>query len=104
MQSILRKNNCLEAIGERTAEITDDKWNEMDGNAIVDLHLTLADGVLSSVVEEKTAKDIWNTLTKLYEAKLLHNKFFLKRRLYTLRMAETTSVTNHIKTLKTMFS
>ena len=104
MQTILRKNNCLETIGERLIQITNNMWNEIYGNTITDLHLTLADGVLSSVVEEKTAKDIWNTLTKLYEAKLLHNKFFLKRRLYTLRMAETTSVTNHIKTLKTMFS
>ena len=40
-------------------EITDDdKWNEIDGNAIADLHLALADGVLSSVEEKKTAKEI----------------------------------------------
>ena len=50
MQAILRKNNCLAIIRERLIEITeDDKWNEMDGNAIADLHLALADGVLSSV-------------------------------------------------------
>ena len=59
MKTILRKNNCLVAIGERPTEITnDDKWNETDVNAISDLHLALADGVLSSVVEKKTAKEI----------------------------------------------
>ena len=33
-------------------EITDDKWNEIDGNVISVLHLALADGVLSSVAEK----------------------------------------------------
>ena len=40
-------------------EITnDDKWNEMDDNTIADLHLSLADGVLSSVEEKNIAKEI----------------------------------------------
>ena len=56
---ILKKNNCLAAIEEMPMEITDDdKWNEMEGNAIVDLHLTLTDGVLSNLTEKKTAKEI----------------------------------------------
>ena len=105
VKAILRKDNCLAAIGDRPAEITDDgKWQEMDSNAIANLHLALADGVLSSVAEKKTAKEIWDTLTRLYEAKSLHNKIFLKRRLYTLRMAESTSVTDHINTLNTLFA
>ena len=105
IKAVLRKDNCLAAIGERPDEITDDgKWNEMDGNAIANLHLALANGVLSSVAKKKTAKEIWDTLTKLYEAKSLHNKIFLKRKLYTLRMMESTMVTDHINTLKTLFS
>ncbi|KAH9680516.1 hypothetical protein KPL71_026569 [Citrus sinensis] len=104
MKAVLRKNNCLATIRERPMEITDDKWNEIDGNAISDLHLALADGVLSSVAEKNIAKEIWDTLTKLYETKSLHNKIFLKRKFYTLRMAESTMVTDHINTLKTLFS
>ncbi|GMI81491.1 hypothetical protein HRI_001818400 [Hibiscus trionum] len=91
---ILRKNGCLAAISERPADFTDNKkWNEMDENAIADLHLALADEVLSSIEEKKTAKEIWDHLAKLYEVKSLHNKIFLKRKLYTLRMSESTSVT-----------
>ncbi|PON56274.1 hypothetical protein PanWU01x14_182860, partial [Parasponia andersonii] len=63
----------------------------MDSNVFANLHLALADGVLSSIEEKKSAKEIWDTLTKLYLAKSLHNKIFLKRRLYTLRMAELTT-------------
>ena len=105
MRAILMKDNCLLAIGDRPTEITDDnKWKEMDGNAVANLHLALADAVLSSIAEKKTAKEIWDTLTRLYEAKSLHNKIFLKRRLYTLRMAESSSMTDHINTLNTLFS
>ncbi|KAL5763276.1 hypothetical protein ACOSP7_019540 [Xanthoceras sorbifolium] len=92
IKAILRKDNCLAAISKRPVEFTDDnKWNEIDENAIANLHLALADGVLSSIEEKKTAKDIWDHLTKLYEAKSHHNKIFLKRKLYTLRMSESTS-------------
>ena len=58
MKVVLRKNNCLATIGERSMEISDDKWNKIDGNVISDLYLALADGVLSSVVEKNTAKEI----------------------------------------------
>ena len=56
MKDVLRKNNCLAPIEKRLMEITDDKWNEIEGNAIADQHLALADGVLSSVAKEKTTK------------------------------------------------
>lgn len=60
-------------------EITDAKRNKMDGNAIANLHLTLANAVLSSLEEKKTVKEIWGALTKLYKAKSLYNKIFLKK-------------------------
>ena len=59
MKVVLRKENCLEAIGENLKNVEN----------ISKLQLT---------------KEICDTLTKLYEAKLLHNKIFLKRKLYTL--------------------
>ncbi|KAK7263633.1 hypothetical protein RJT34_31226 [Clitoria ternatea] len=74
----------------RPAGITDEKWKEMDDNAVSTLHLAMTDSVLSSIVEKDTAKEIWDTLIKLYEVKSLHNRIFLKRRLYTLRMSEST--------------
>jgi hypothetical protein len=59
IKAILRKDNCLVAIGDQPAEITDNaKWNEMDGNTIANIHLALADEVLSSVAEKKTTKEI----------------------------------------------
>ena len=65
MKAVLRKNNCLAAIGERLMEITDDKCNEINGNVISNLYLALADGVLFSMTEKNIAKEIWDTLTKI---------------------------------------
>nr|GEZ74039.1 hypothetical protein [Tanacetum cinerariifolium] len=54
MKAILTKDKCLAVIGERPAEVTDDsKWDEMNRNAIANLHLALAYGVLSSIEEKK---------------------------------------------------
>lgn len=105
IQAILRKDNCLEAITGRPTTVTDDaKWKQMDGDAIANIHLTLADEVLSSIEEKTSAKEIWDHLVKLYQAKSLHSKIFLKRKLYSLRMEESSSVTEHINKLNTLFS
>ena len=57
IKAVLRKDNCLAAIGDKPDEILDDdKWKGMNGNAIANLHLALVDGVLSSVAEKKTTK------------------------------------------------
>ncbi|GKE08092.1 gag-pol polyprotein, partial [Tanacetum coccineum] len=47
---------------------------------------------------------IWDHLARLYEARTLHNKIFLKRKLYALRMTESTSVTEHVNNLNTLVS
>ena len=104
MKAILRKDNCLAAIERRPTGITDDQWKKMDDSAVVNLYFTLVDSVLSSVAEKKIAKEIWDALVKLYKVKSLHNRIFLKRRLYTLRMSESTSVTDHINNLNMLFS
>ncbi|KAK8579512.1 hypothetical protein V6N12_069836 [Hibiscus sabdariffa] len=50
----------FEIESERPTDFTDNnKWNEMDDNAIADLHLALADEVLSSIEEKKTTKEIF---------------------------------------------
>ena len=100
---VLRKNNCLKIIGERPAKITGDKWNELTAMQLL-IYTWHSDGVLFSVAEEKTMKGIWDTLIKLYQIKSLHNNIFLKRRLYTFRIAETITMTDHINTFKTLFS
>jgi len=51
MKAILRKDNYLVTIEEKPASITNQKWKEIDNNAIANLHLALIDVVLSSIAE-----------------------------------------------------
>jgi len=104
MKAVLRKDHCIVAIEVRPEGLSDDKWKEIENNAIANLHLALADSVLSSVAEKTTAKEIWEALTRFYETKPLHNKIFLKRKLYTLRMSESISVMDHINNLNALFA
>ncbi|GKB11318.1 gag-pol polyprotein, partial [Tanacetum coccineum] len=56
---ILRKDKCLATIGERPAEVMDDsKWDEMDGNAISNLHLALPDGVFNVLSDYLVFDDV----------------------------------------------
>jgi hypothetical protein len=44
----------------------------------------------------KSAAELWNKLEELYMTKSLANKLRLKERLYTIRMAEGTSIQSHL--------
>lgn len=64
----------------------------------------MVDLVLSSVAEKKIAREIWNVLNKLSDVKSLHTKIFMKRKLYTFKMSESTLVIGHISTINALFA
>ena len=49
MKAILRKENCLEAIGEIPENVEDKKWEQMDGDVIVRMYLAVAYNILLSI-------------------------------------------------------
>lgn len=53
MKNVVKKNNCLVATEEKHTKIIDDaRWNEIDKNAIADLHLALADEHLALLIHQ----------------------------------------------------
>jgi len=42
MKAILRKDNCLAAIEEKSVGITKQKWKEIDNNAIANFALSIS--------------------------------------------------------------
>jgi hypothetical protein len=56
------------------------------------------------VLEEATAKDLWEKLGKLYQSKSLVNKLFLRKKLYNLRMRDGDSVAEHLSTFNAVVS
>ena len=75
-----RKENCLEAIGERLKNAEDKKWEQNIGDTVASLYLVVADDILSSISELQLAKEIWDTLTNLYKS--LHNNLKKKTPLF----------------------
>ena len=62
----------------------------------------MADDVLFNIVSEKTTAGLWTKLEKLYMTKSLTNRILLKRQLYSLRMKEGSSITDHLNTFNTL--
>ncbi|KAL5858125.1 hypothetical protein ACOSQ3_005583 [Xanthoceras sorbifolium] len=99
MRAILIHNGLLQALlGKDKLPSTMDeaKKQEMDDKALASIQLCLSNEVLREVMQEKTAKDLWDKLESLYVTKNLTTKLVAKHRLYTLSMAEGASIKSHI--------
>jgi hypothetical protein len=80
----------------RPAKISQAYWELKDRKANGLIRLCLVDSVLLNVLDEKTANSLWTRLGFVYQAKSLVNKFLLKKKLYSLKMEEGGSVTEHL--------
>nr|GEW28861.1 Gag-Pol polyprotein [Tanacetum cinerariifolium] len=92
MKAILRMDKCLAAIVERPDEVTNDnKWDEMDGNAIANLYMALTDGVFltSNVLSDYLVFDDV-TATILEEENRRNNRENMQA---SLRQVEALAVT-----------
>ncbi|KAH9687012.1 hypothetical protein KPL70_014605 [Citrus sinensis] len=69
---------------------------EIDKKARSTIILSLGDSVIREVAKEKTVADLWAKLEKIYMTKSLANRLYIKRRMFTLKMAEGSSLDDHI--------
>ena len=51
---------------------------------------------------DTTAKELWESLIRIYEDKSLVNKIYLMRQLYTLKMKDRTSVHDHLNVFNSL--
>ncbi|KAH9778870.1 Integrase catalytic domain-containing protein [Citrus sinensis] len=69
---------------------------EIDKKARSTIILSFGDSVIREVAKEKTIADLWAKLEKIYMTKSLANRLYIKRRMFTLKMAEGSSLDDHI--------
>ncbi|KAH9779137.1 Integrase catalytic domain-containing protein [Citrus sinensis] len=69
---------------------------EIDKKARSTIILSLGDSVIREIAKEKTVADLWTKLEKIYMTKSLANRLYIKRRMFTLKMAEGSSLDDHI--------
>jgi hypothetical protein len=79
-------------------------WDKLDRRARSTIRLCLEDSMLLNVSGESTAKELWDKLGNLYQSKSLVNKFFLRKKLYHLRMEDGDSVIEHLNSFNTLVS
>ncbi|KAJ8619719.1 hypothetical protein MRB53_028248 [Persea americana] len=81
-----------------------DEWADIDERAMSSIEQYFSDKVMFNVMEEKSAKDLWEKLEKLYMGKILTNKLHLKKHLYGLKMEEGCDLMEHTNTFNKIIS
>jgi hypothetical protein len=96
MKAVLTELVVQKVLRTRPADMTDDKWQDIDERALSAIQLSLSFDVLREVMHEKSAATLWKKLEELYMTKSLANKLRLKELLDTIRMLEGTSIQSHL--------
>ena len=78
------------------ATLKDEEKDEKLEKAHGQIVLSLSNEVLREVAEETTPDGLWNKLEARYMTKSLTNRLYMKKKIYTLRMHEGTSIKDHI--------
>ncbi|WZZ13990.1 hypothetical protein YC2023_107079 [Brassica napus] len=76
--------------------LTDKALKEKRGKARSTIILSLGDHVLRKVIKEPTAADMLRMLDKLFMAKSLPNRIYLKQRLYGYKMSESMTMEENV--------
>ena len=95
----------LDGIVDGTEEKPDDpealkKWKRKNGNALSQITLCVADSEINHIKQFKTAKEAWDKLTMINQAKGLAAKVHLRRELYSTRLKEGDSMQSHLNHIR----
>ncbi|KAH9647613.1 hypothetical protein KPL70_025255 [Citrus sinensis] len=75
---------------------TPEQMAEIDRKAKGTIILSLADSVIREVAKEPTVADLWAKLESIYMKKSLANRLYIKKRMFTLKMLEGSSLDKHL--------
>ncbi|KAH9671238.1 Integrase catalytic domain-containing protein [Citrus sinensis] len=81
---------------ETSSSRTPEQAAEIDNKARSTIILSLGDSVIREVAKERTVAELWAKLDRLYMTKSLANILYIKKRMFTLKMGEGSSLDDHI--------
>ncbi|KAH9770122.1 Integrase catalytic domain-containing protein [Citrus sinensis] len=79
-----------------SSSLTPQQATDIERMARSTIILSLGDSVIREVAKEKTVVDLWIKLETIYMIKSLTNRLHIKKRMFTLKMAEGSSLDDHI--------
>ncbi|KAH9650187.1 hypothetical protein KPL70_026271 [Citrus sinensis] len=86
------KKEGYEGSSSKSPEIA----TEIDKKARSTIILSLSDSVIREVAKERTVAELWTKLENMYMTKSLANRLYIKKRMFSLKMAEGSSLEEHI--------
>ena len=97
VKDLLMQQGMMKALYGKQPEGMDDMdWKDLEAKVATTIRLCLADDVMYHVMDEESPTTIWLKLESRYMSKLLMNKLYLKQKLYGLKMAESSDLSQHI--------
>ena len=95
----------VKALYEKKLEgMNDMDWKDLEAKVVATIRLCLADDVMYHVMDEESPVAIWLKLESWYISKSLTNKLYLKQKLYGLKMAEDSDLSQHINVFNQIIS
>ena len=79
-------------------------FRSLDERAMSTIRLSMANEILSNILDEKTTKSIWKKLESLSMTKPLTNKLFMKKKLFRLMMPEGSDFMEHLNKFNIMIT
>ena len=93
-------DDALEKFGNKDSKSWTEEEKRKDRKALSHIHLHLSNNILQEVLLEKTAAALWLKLESICMSKDLTSKMHLKMKLYTHKLQEGGSVSNHLSVFK----
>ena len=79
------------------------KFNDRRDKALASIVLAVDPSLLYMLGDPQDPAEVWNKLSEQFEKKSWANKLALRRKLYSLRLKESESLQNHIKSMIEIF-
>ena len=92
----------LPLLGTKPETMKAEEWALLDRRVPGVIRLTLSRFVAHNIVKEKTTADLMKALSDMYEKPSTNNKVHLMKKLFNLKMAENTSVAQHLNEFNTI--
>ncbi|VFQ93804.1 unnamed protein product [Cuscuta campestris] len=89
---------------EKPSDMKESEWSTIQKKAASTIRLALSPHIKVTVLKETSPKKLWETLESKFASKTLTNRLMMRMDLYSLKMEEGGSVTDHINKFNELVS
>ncbi|RYQ84281.1 hypothetical protein Ahy_B10g103423 [Arachis hypogaea] len=104
VKDVLIQSGLHKALKKKISGIKDEEWEELDLRAASAIRLCLAKNVLANVQGMKIAKELWDKLEGLYQAKGISNRLLLKEQFHNLCIYHNVKISYHLSAINGIVS